>query len=118
MSATYPRFKAAACHVAPVFLDSMGTAEKAAALIEEAARAGASLVVFPEGYMPGFPLWAALRAPIRNHDLFKRLAAESVRLDGPELAVVRAAARRHGVIVSMGFSEGTDASVGDRKSVV
>ncbi|HEY0291535.1 MAG TPA: carbon-nitrogen hydrolase family protein [Hansschlegelia sp.] len=112
MSAEYPKLKAAACHVAPAFLDSRATAEKAAALIEEAARAGASLVVFPEGYMPGFPLWAALRAPIHNHDLFKRLAAQSVRIDGPELGLVRAAARRHGVIVSMGLSEGTEASVG------
>ena len=112
MSAQYPQFKAAACHVASVYLDSTGSAEKAVALIGEAARAGAELVVFPEGYMPGFPLWAALRAPIRNHGLFKRLAAESVRLDGPELGAVRAAARRHGVLVSLGFSESTEASVG------
>lgn len=112
MSVLYPKFKAAACHVAPVFLDSVASAEKAVALIGEAARAGADLVVFPEGYMPGFPLWAALRAPIHNHDLFKRLAAESVRLDGPEIGAVRAAARRNGVLVSLGFSEGTEASVG------
>ncbi|GLK56609.1 putative amidohydrolase [Methylopila capsulata] len=112
MPAQYAQFKAAACHVAPVFLDSMATAEKAVAMVEEAARAGAELVVFPEGYMPGFPLWAALRAPIYNHDLFKRLAAQSVRLDGPELGFVRAAARRHGVLISMGFSESAEASVG------
>lgn len=55
MSVPYPKFKAAACHVAPVFLDSAASAEKAVALIGEAARAGAGLVVFPEGYMPGFP---------------------------------------------------------------
>ncbi|MBE7204551.1 MAG: carbon-nitrogen hydrolase family protein [Parafilimonas terrae] len=112
MPTEYPRFKVAACHVAPVFLDSAASAEKAVALIGEAACAGAELVVFPEGYMPGFPLWVALRAPIHNHDLFKRLAAESVRLDGPEIGAVRAAARQHGVLVSLGFSEGTDASVG------
>lgn len=112
MPAEYPQFKAAACHVAPVYLDSAGSAEKAVALIGEAARAGADLVVFPEGYMPGFPLWVALRAPIHNHDLFKRLAAQSVRLEGPEIGAVRAAARRHGVLVSLGFSESTQASVG------
>jgi nitrilase len=112
MSVHYPQFKAAACHVAPVYLDSTATAEKAVALIGEAARAGAGLVVFPEGYMPGFPLWVALRAPIHNHDLFKRLAAQSVRLDGPEIGAVRASAQRHGVLVSLGFSESTEASVG------
>ncbi|WP_233386949.1 carbon-nitrogen hydrolase family protein [Methylobacterium sp. C25] len=112
MSAQYPQFKAAACHVASAYLDSTASAEKAVALIGEAARAGANLVIFPEGYMPGFPLWAALRAPIRNHELFKRIAAESVRIDGPEIGAVRAAARRHGVLVSLGFSESTEASVG------
>lgn len=112
MSVQYPQFKAAACHVASVFLDSAASAEKAVALIGESAGEGAELVVFPEGFMPGFPLWAALRAPIHNHDLFKRLAAQSVRLDGPEIAAVRSAARRHGVLVSLGFSESTAASVG------
>jgi aliphatic nitrilase len=112
MPVTYPRFKAAAAHVASVFLDAAGSADKAVGLIGEAARNGAALIVFPESYLPGFPVWAALRAPICNHDFFRRLAAESVRLDGPELMRVREAARRHGIHVSMGFSEGTDASVG------
>lgn len=112
MSVRYPRFKAAVCHVSPVFLDSAASASKAVSLIEEAAKAGASLVVFPEGYMPGFPFWVAVRAPIHNHDFFAQLAAQSVRLDGPEITEVRSSARRHGVHVSLGFSEGTDASVG------
>jgi nitrilase len=112
VSEVYPRFKAAACHVASVFLDAEASAEKAVSLIGEAARQGAELVVFPEGFLPGFPLWAALRAPIYNHSLFHRLAAQSVRLDGPEIGAVCAAARRWGVIVSLGFSEGTEASVG------
>lgn len=112
MTTEYPRSKVAACHVAPVFLESEASAEKAVALIGEAARAGADLVVFPEGYLPGFPLWAALRAPIHNHDLFKRLAAQSIRLDGPEMGAIRTAARRLGVLVSLGFSEGTEASLG------
>ncbi|MDC7787555.1 carbon-nitrogen hydrolase family protein [Rhodoplanes sp. TEM] len=112
MSLAYPRFKAAACHAASVYLDSAASADKAAALIAEAAGHGASLVAFPESFLPGFPVWAALRAPILGHDLFRRLAGEAVRLDGPEIARVRSAARRHGVHVSIGITEGTDASVG------
>lgn len=112
MSAQYPAFKGAACHVAPVFLDSAKTIDKTVALIEEAARAGASLVAFPESFVPGFPIWAALRAPIYNHDFFRALAREALQVDGPELGRVCAAARRHGVHVSLGFTEGTDASVG------
>jgi aliphatic nitrilase len=113
MSTTrYPSFKAAACHTAPVFLDSARTIDKATSQIEEAAGNGASLIAFPESFVPGFPIWAALRAPILNHHFFLALAGEAIRLDGPEIGRIRAAARRHGVHVSLGFTEGTDASVG------
>jgi aliphatic nitrilase len=112
MPANYPRFKAAACHVSSVFLDSAATVDKAASLIHEAARAGAALVAFPESYIPGFPVWAALRAPIFNHDFFRALVKEALRIDGEEIARLRSAARSAGVHVSVGFTEGTDASVG------
>lgn len=112
MTIAYPRFKAAACHVAPVFLNAEATIAKAAALVGEAARNGAELVVFPESLVPGFPIWVALRAPIENHDFFRRFAAEAVRPDGPELALLRSAACDNGVHVSIGISEGTTASVG------
>ena len=111
-SRSFPRFKSAACHAASVFLDSARTAEKACDLIAEAARNGASLVVLPESFMPGFPVWAALQAPIYSHDFFKSLAGEAVRLDGPEIAKIKMAASRHGVVVSLGITEGTEASVG------
>ena len=109
---TYPAYKVAAAHVAPVFLDLEATVQKACSLIGEAARNGARLIAFPETYIPAFPLWSALRAPIHNHDLFKRLAAASIRVPGPEVATICAAARDGGIFVSMGINEGTDASVG------
>ncbi|HEX2686966.1 MAG TPA: carbon-nitrogen hydrolase family protein [Kofleriaceae bacterium] len=112
MSVTYPAFKAAACHIAPIFLDSAKSVDKAVSWIGEAARAGASLIAFPESFIPGFPVWAALRAPIYNHDFFRALAREALRLDGPEIARIRAEARRNSVYVSLGFTEGTDISVG------
>jgi aliphatic nitrilase len=86
--------------------------DKAVALIGEAAGNGAALVAFPESFVPAFPVWAALRAPILNHDFFRALAREALRADGPEIGRVRAAARRFGVHVSLGFTEGTEASVG------
>jgi aliphatic nitrilase len=112
MSKSFPRFKAAACHVAPIFLDSARTIEKAVSLIEEAAANGASLVALPESFVPGFPVWAALRAPIINHEFFLALAREALRVDGPEIRLIRAAAQRRGVHVSLGFTEGTEASAG------
>ena len=85
MSTRYPRFKAAACHIASVFLDSARTVDKAVSWIGEAANQGAKLVVFPESFIPGFPVWAGLRSPIVNHDFFRALAREALTIDGPEI---------------------------------
>lgn len=107
-----PHFKAAAIHAAPVFLDKAATTKKAISLIREAVAAGAELVAFPETYIPAFPVWAALWAPIDNHDLFVRMADQSVLIDGPEVRAIRDEARRLGVVVSIGISEKSPASVG------
>jgi nitrilase len=108
----YPAYKVAAAHVAPVFLDADGSVDKACSVIEEAAGHGARLVAFPEVFLPGFPVWAGLDAPIRTHGLFQTLAASAITIDGPELARIRQTARRSGIFVSMGFTEGTKTSVG------
>lgn len=107
-----PTVKVAAMHCAPVFLDKEATLQKAVALINEAARNGAELIAFPESFIPGFPVWAALWSPIYNHDWFRKMAANSILVDGPEIAVLAAEAARLGVFVSMGFSESTRVSVG------
>ena len=111
-ASTYPAYTVAAAHVAPVFLDLRRTVDKVCSLIAEAARHGAQLVVFPETFVPAFPVWCALRSPIHNHDLFCRLAAASVRVDGRELARIADQARTCGVFVSLGFNEGTSISPG------
>jgi nitrilase len=107
-----PIVKVAAVHAAPVFLNKRATVAKAISLIREASRNGAQLVAFPESYIPAFPVWASLWAPIDNHDLFERFAQESLYADGGELAQIAAEAERNGVFVSMGFSERSYASVG------
>lgn len=109
---TYPICKVAAAHVAPDFLNLDATVAKACSLIEEASRHGAQLIAFPETYIPAFPVWSALRAPIYNHDLFRRLASNTMLVPGPELARICSTTRRCGIFVSMGFNEGTKASVG------
>ena len=69
----YPAYKVAAMHVAPVFLDTDATIEKACSLIEKAARNGARLIAFPETYISAFPIWCSLRAPLYNHEFFVAL---------------------------------------------
>ena len=108
----YPAYKAALAHVAPIFLDLDATIDKACNLIGEAARNGAQLIAFPETYIPAFPVWAALDAPINNHEFFQRLAANTVRITGPEVRALANAARNNGIFVSIGINEGTEVSVG------
>jgi aliphatic nitrilase len=106
------KVKVAAAHAAPVFLDATRTVEKAVGLVAQAAREGASLVSFPESFIPGFPIWAAVHAPIRTHDAFAAFAAASIYADGPEVQRIRHAARKHKIFVSIGFSERNRASIG------
>jgi aliphatic nitrilase len=107
-----PVVKVAAVHAAPVFLDRRASVAKAISLIREASLHGAQLIAFPESFVPAFPVWASLWAPIDNHDLFERFAAESLYADGPEIAQIAAEAERCGVFVSLGFSERSHASLG------
>ena len=111
-TSAYPKFKVCAAHVAPVFLDAPATIDKACTLIAEASRAGAKLIAFPESFVPGFPVWAAVQAPIKSHDFFKRLAANSIEVPGPEVAAICDAARDNAIVVSIGISERSPVSVG------
>jgi nitrilase len=108
----YPKFKACAAHVAPIFLDVEATMQKACALTAEAARADARLIAFPESFVPGFPIWAGVQAPIKNHDFFRRLAANSIEVPGPEFAALCSSARENAITVSIGISERSAVSVG------
>ena len=81
-----PVTKVAVIHASPVFLELEATVDKTCSLIAEAGANGADLVAFPETFIPAFPVWSALRSPIHNHDLFCRLAANSVKVPGPEVA--------------------------------
>lgn len=107
-----PRSKVAAVQATPVFLDADATTDKACALIDEAARNGARLVAFPEVFIPGYPYWNWLMTPIEGSAWFKRLYQASVLVDGPEVARLRAAARRNGCVVVIGVNERDPLSVG------
>ena len=103
--------RVAACHVSPVFLSARDTTNKAISLIKTAARNKANLVVFPESFIPAFPVWSAVRSPAENHDLFRRMALESVYADGDEIAAIRSAARDADIMVSVGISEKARGSI-------
>ncbi|KAL2070666.1 hypothetical protein VTL71DRAFT_13692 [Oculimacula yallundae] len=97
--------RVAACHVSAVFLSAKGTTEKAISLVHQAAKNNANLVVFPETFIPAFPVWSSIRPPTENHGLFKNMAQQSIYVDGPEMSAIQAAARKSNIIVSIGISE-------------
>ena len=95
-----PRFKAAAVQASPVYLNAGATAEKAASLVREAVAHGAKLVAFPEVFVPGYPYWNWITDPVTGSAWFEKLAKVSVLVPGPEVDIVRKAARDSGCFLS------------------
>jgi nitrilase len=96
----------------PVFLDRAATLDKAVAALDEAARAGARLVVFPEAFIPGYPAWMWRLRPgddmALTEQLHARLRANAVDLSSEDLAPLRQAAHQHEVTVVCGINERDD----------
>lgn len=108
----HPKVKVAAINAAPVMMDKVGSVARALELIQQAADGGADLIVFPESFIPGFPVWTAYRRPIDGHDMFKKFALNSLDVNGPEIGQIADAAAQHGIFVSLGFSEVSNLSSG------
>jgi len=101
-------FRIAAVQAAPIFLDLDRTVDKACGLIEEAAEGGAALAVFPEAFLPGYPLWVWFIPPGHTHplrELYTLLHANSVSVPGPAVTRLREAAADCGIAVAMGMNE-------------
>ncbi|MGA5821674.1 carbon-nitrogen hydrolase family protein [Kitasatospora sp. NPDC094028] len=107
-----PRFTAAAVQTAPVYLDPAATVDKAVALIHEAARNGASLVVFPEVFVAGYPYWNWTMTPVQGSPWYERLYRAAVDVPGPYVDTLCAAARQTGTVVVIGVNERGPHSLG------
>jgi aliphatic nitrilase len=110
----YPTITAAAVQAPSPFLDRRAGIEQACRLIEEAAAAGADLVVFPESFVPGHPLWLHFLSSNdrRSVAAYERLFANALTVPGPEVAAVAAAARRCEMTVVLGVTEKRPGSTG------
>ena len=107
-------FKIAAVQAAPVFLDLGASVEKACELIREAGGQGADLVVFPEAFLPGYPVWVWFIPPGHTHplrSLYSTLHANSISIPGEETRRLADVAKEEGVTVAIGVNErNTEAS--------
>ncbi len=101
-------FKVAAVSATPVFMDRDATVEKACGLIAEAAGQGAELIVFPETFIPTYPMWV-WEIPASEGGLMGELQAElveqSVEIPGPATDRLCEAARQAGAHIVMGVNE-------------
>jgi nitrilase len=100
--------KIAAVQAASVFLDRTACIEKACALIREAASNGATLAVFPEAFVPGYPVWAWFIPPGKTHPLrklYSDLHRNSITIPGAETDRLCEVAKECGVTVAIGMNE-------------
>jgi nitrilase len=99
------RATVAAVQATPVFLDRDATVEKACDLVQEAAAGGASLVVFPEAFVPAYPDWVWRLPAWQDGRFVHRLLDQAVAVPGPTTDRLGEAAREAGVYVAIGVNE-------------
>ena len=99
-------FTVAAVQAAYVLMDRESTTSKVEELIGSAAARGARLIVFPEVFVPGTPIWID-STPIWDGDeaWFARLVDQAVVVPSPTTDRIGAAAREAGAYVVVGVDE-------------
>jgi nitrilase len=101
--------KVAVIQKPPVLLDRDKTIAEALQSVEEAVREGASLLVFPEAYIPGYPAWIWRLKPggdmALSSEVHARLRQNAVDLGGNDLAKLQEAAARRRVTIVLGLNE-------------
>lgn len=104
------RCRIAVVQAEPVMFDKGACLEKAVGLIEETARRGADFTVFPELFIPGYPLGmnfgfcTGCRSALGRED-WKRYYDNSLLVDGPEISRLVETASRCNLYLSIGYSE-------------
>ena len=95
----------------PVFLNLEACLEKASDLVEEAANEGAKLIVFPETWLPGYPVWldespnATLWGHRPTRTLYRLLVENAITIPGIHLDKLLRLARKTGTYIVMGAHE-------------
>lgn len=101
--------KAAVIQRPPLLLDRGATIGRVIESLGEAADAGATLAIFPEAHVPGYPAWVWRLRPggdmALSNDLHAALRAEAVDIGRGDLRPIEEEAARRGVTVVLGISE-------------
>ena len=98
--------RVAAVQASYVLMDQDATLDRVAELCAKAAALGAELVVFPEAFVPGTPLWIDTRPIWDDDDEWYRLLVENaVVVPSPVTDRLGAVAREHGQWLVVGVQE-------------
>ena len=98
--------RVAAVQASYVLMDRDATIDRVAGLTAAAARDGAQLVIFPEVFVPGTPIWIDTRVIWDgDEEWFGLLAGNAVVIPGPAAERLGAIAADHGVWLVVGVSE-------------
>ncbi len=95
----------------PVYLNLQASLERAGQLLLEAAEAGAELVVFPETWLPGYPIWldeapgAALWDAPGPKAVYRLLWENALEIPGPAFEQLQALVRESERYVVLGMHE-------------
>lgn len=95
----------------PVFLNLPKTLAKAETIAEECAKNGAKIIVFPETWLPGYPIWldeapqAALWdfAPAKR--LYQYLSENSLQIPSKEFSHLQKIAKQNALYIVIGVHE-------------
>lgn len=102
--------KIAVIQATPIMFDKEKCLQKALTLIEECAAENAELIVFPELFIPGYPYGMTYGFKVgsrcENGRMdWKKYYDNSILSDGAEMKMLADCAVKHGVYISIGYSE-------------
>jgi nitrilase len=95
----------AAVQAAPAFLDREGTIDRVATLTAKAALQGATLVAFPEAFVPTYPDWVWRTAAWRDGALYEALAREAITVPSAATDRLGGIARTADAWLAVGINE-------------
>lgn len=101
-------FTVALAQVVPVFMDRVATLEKACELIVDAGHSGARLIVLPEAFLPGYPIWVWSIPPSEEallNGMYTELVTQAVGIPSETTDRLCRAAQRGHINVVIGLNE-------------
>lgn len=99
------KFRAAVVQAEPVWNDLDGGIDKVIALSREAMQNGASIIAFPETFIPGYPWYLWLDSVAWQSQFTVPYALNSLEIDSEQWQRLERAAGEIGITIALGFSE-------------